>query len=427
MSNNAAIAAVTATLMNMIQTAVSADATVGSGNVTARPPDRARQGAPVNQINLFLYQTAIDAAWRNQDPPVIRPGESGQPPLPLVLSYLITAYGEDDDEILAHRLLGIAMAVLNDAPVLSRAQIGRALPPPGSDLQNQVERVYVIPHPRPLDEISRMWTTFNTGYRLSVSYDAAVVLIDSTRPVVAPPPVLMRGRQDTGPVVGASPYPQLQLAMPPNRQSAAQPGDVLTLTGNYLSGITAVQVRHPLAAQPLTLEPLSLTASQVTVKLPDPPPLPAGIATVAATFDALMDQDTGAGPVTVTSNFVPVALAPKLVGDAPLTVVLAGNGPTTVTVTCSPAVQPGQTIALIVGSRLVSAAPVQAASSQLSFALLGFSKDKYLLRVRIDQVDSIPAVSPPGPLPVNANQPVPMQFDPNQKLILIDPNQPVLT
>ena len=34
MSNNAAIAAVTATLMNMIQTAVSADATVGSGNVT---------------------------------------------------------------------------------------------------------------------------------------------------------------------------------------------------------------------------------------------------------------------------------------------------------------------------------------------------------------------------------------------------------
>ena len=183
MSNTAAIAAVTATLTNMIQSAVSADATVSSGTVTARPPDRARQGAAVNQVNLFLYRTSIDAAWRNQDPPGIRPGEVGQPPLPLVLSYLITAYGENDDEILAHRLLGIAMGVLNDRPLLSRAQIASALPAPGSDLENQVERVRITPDPRPQDEISRMWTTFGTGYRLSVSYDAAVVLIDSTRPV----------------------------------------------------------------------------------------------------------------------------------------------------------------------------------------------------------------------------------------------------
>ena len=293
MSNNAAIAAVTASLTNMIQAAVAADPTVSSGTVTARPPDRARLGAPVNQINLFLYRTSIDAAWRNQDPPAIRPGEIGQPPLPLVLSYLITAYGEDDDEILAHRLLGIAMGVLNDRPVLSRAQIASALPPPGSDLQNQVERVRITPDPRPQDEISRMWTTFNTGYRLSVSYDAAVVLIDSTRPVVAAPPVLTRGAQDTGPAAAGTLYPQLQMAVPPNQQPAAQPGDVLTLTGSYLSAISAVQITHPLAAQPLELTPLTLTASQVTVQLPDPPQLPAGIVTVAATFGALMDEGHG--------------------------------------------------------------------------------------------------------------------------------------
>jgi len=400
----------------MIQAAVAADPTVSSGTVTARPPDRARQGAPVNQVNLFLYRTSIDAAWRNQDPPAIRPGESGQPPLPLVLSYLITAYGEDDDEILAHRLLGIAMGVLNDRPVLSRSQIASALPPPGSDLQNQVERVRITPDPRPQDEISRMWTTFNTGYRLSVSYDAAVVLIDSTRPAVAAPPVLVRGRQDTGPLAGASLFPQLQMAVPPNRQPAAQPGDVLTLTGSYLNAITAVQLSHPLTPQPLTLAPLSRTASQLTVQLPDPAQLPAGIVTVAATFGALMDQAAGAGPVTVTSNVVPVALAPKLVSNAPLTVKLAHSGPTTVTVNCSPAVQPGQTIALIVGSQLVSSEPLQAASSQLSFSLQGFTAGTYLLRVRIDQADSIPVVSPPEP--ANANQPVAMQFDPSQQLVL---------
>ncbi len=415
MSSNAAIAAVTATLTNMIQGAVSADATVSSGTVTIRPPDQARQGAPVNQVNLFLYRTAIDAAWRNQDPPAIRPGESGQPPLPLILSYLITAYGENDDEILAHRLLGIAMGVLNDRPVLSRAHIAAGLPPPGSDLQNQVERVRITPDPRPQDEISRMWTTFNTGYRLSVSYDAAVVLIDSTRPADAAPPVLMRGPQDTGPVAVGSLYPQLQLAVPPNRQPAAQPGDVLTLMGSSLGATTAVLVSHPLAGRPLTLTPDSVTPSQLTVQLPDPPQLPAGIATVAATFDALMDQ-AAAGPVTVTSNAVPVALAPKLASNAPLTVKLIRKGPTPVTVNCSPAVQPQQTIALIVGSHLVPAEPVPTTASQLSFGLQGFTAGTYLLRLRIDSVDSIPVVSPAAP--ANAYQPAPMQFDPNQQLVL---------
>jgi hypothetical protein len=415
MSNDAAIAAVTATLTKMIQAAVSADQAVSSGTVTARPPDRARQGAPVNQVNLFLYQISIDAAWRNQDPPSIRPGESGQPPLPLVLSYLITAYGEDDDEVLAHRLLGIAMSVLNDRPVLSRALIAIALQPaPGSGLEDQIESIRIVPHPRSLDVISRMWTTFSTGYRLSVSYDAAVVLIDSMRPIAAAPPVLMRGPQDTGPVAVGSLYPQLLLAVPPNQQPAARPGDVLTLTGHRLGAITAVQVSHPLGGLPVTLEPLSRTSSELTVRLPDPPVLPAGVATVTATFDAPTDQ--AAGTETATSNAVPVALAPQLVSNAPLTVKLAQGGPTPLTVNCSPSVQPRQTIALVVGTHVVPSAPVQAASSQLSFSLRGFTTGTYLLRVRVDQTDSIPVASLPAP--GNASQPAPMQFDPNQRLVL---------
>ena len=28
----------------------------------------------------------------------VRPGETGPPPLPLTLHYLLTAYGEDDDD-----------------------------------------------------------------------------------------------------------------------------------------------------------------------------------------------------------------------------------------------------------------------------------------------------------------------------------------
>ena len=216
MSTPAAIAAVTATLTQLLQGAVDTNHDINA-TVTAHPPDAARKGVQENQINLFLYRISIDAAWRNQDPPAIRPGETGQPPLPLVLSYLVTTYGEDDQEILAHRLLGIAMAAMHDRPVLSRTAIaGLTGDAGGSGLDQQVQRVRITPDPRPQDEISRMWATFGTGYRLSVSYDAAVVLIDSSRPVESPMPVLMRGPGDTGPLATLAPFPQLTAVQPPN-------------------------------------------------------------------------------------------------------------------------------------------------------------------------------------------------------------------
>ena len=410
MSNTAAIASVTAALTNMIQTAVSADDVVSSGTVTARPPDRARQGHPVNQINLFLYRTTIDAAWRNQDPPSIRPGESGQPPLPLVLSYLVTAYGEDDNEILAHRLLGIAMGVLNDRPVLSRDALGRALDPaPGSAVEAQVERIRITPDPRPQDEISRMWATFATGYRLSVSYDAAVVLIDSSRPVAAPMPVLMRGPADTGPAVALSPFAQLTGVTPPNRQPSARAGDALTVTGHRLDAVTAITVSHPLAAEPLTLAPQRATPGRLEVTLPTPATLPAGVATVRAVF-ALGPGDP------IVSNAVPLALAPGLTSPAALTVTLAASGATTITVGCAPEVQPSQTTALIVGDQIIPGAVITAATSTVSFRSAQLVAGTFPLRLRVDAVDSIPvrAIAAPS----GTDQPAPMQLDPNQQVVI---------
>jgi hypothetical protein len=178
LSNTRAIAAVTSTIRNMLFEAVSNDVDLAGTAVTTRPPDRARQaGVTANQINLFLYRSSIDAAWHSQNPPGILPGEPGRPALPLVLSYLMTAYGEGDEDVPAHRLLGIGMHVLNDQPLLAPAAIAAALP--GSGLEDQPDLVRISPNAIPLDEISRLWATFGTGYRISASYDARVVLIDS--------------------------------------------------------------------------------------------------------------------------------------------------------------------------------------------------------------------------------------------------------
>jgi hypothetical protein len=173
MSNSLAIAAVTATLRQLLDRGL---ADVPGTRVTTRPPDKARTEAAGNQVNLFLYQITPNAAWRNIPAAT---GPPSQPPLALNLYYLLSAYGdnEDDPGPMSHQLLGQAMRLLHDHPVLDPAVVRGALP--GADLHEQVERVRITLQPLSLDEMSKLWTTFQAPYRLSVAYEAAVVRIDS--------------------------------------------------------------------------------------------------------------------------------------------------------------------------------------------------------------------------------------------------------
>jgi len=399
LSTNRAIAAVTATLRNMLFQALSGDATLSGTIVTTKPPDQARQGGGTgNQINLFLYQTSIDAAWRNQDLPPARPGELSQPPLPLVLSYLMTAYGEDDDEILAHQLLGAGMQVLNDQPVLPAGAITQALS--GTGLEAQPDRVRITPHPIPMDEISRLWATFSTGYRISVSYDASVVLIDNSQPITAPLPVLARSAGDLGPNAAARVAPYIQAALLPGGLPGGRPGDAITLTGRGLAGVTQVQVSGNALGEPLLLAATAISDQAVTVQLPADPPMPAGIAAVSARL-------TAADGSTLASNSVPLALVPVLTNQAPMSATLA-DGAATVQVNCSPPVLAGQTVQLVLNEQLVAGPPAAGPEprSSLSFALQGFTAGSYVVRLRVDGQDSIP---------VAVGQ---TSYDPNQRLVL---------
>src|SRR5437588_12825159 len=180
MSNSLAIATVTAALRNLIQKGLDNDALpVPGSKVTTQPPDEVKTASDL--VNVFLYQTMIDGAWRNMDiPRRIKPGETGQPPLALNLYYLLTAYAKDNDftSPVSHRLLGRAMRVLHDHPVLSSAEIKAALT--DNDLYDQVEHVRIAPQPISLDDMSKLWTTFQGAkYRISTAYQVAVVLIES--------------------------------------------------------------------------------------------------------------------------------------------------------------------------------------------------------------------------------------------------------
>ncbi|WP_263352932.1 DUF4255 domain-containing protein [Acidicapsa acidisoli] len=398
MSNPLAIAAVTATLRNLLTAGVTADPDLADTVVTMQPLDRARvNGNTANQVNIFLYHVLPSGAWRNMDMPGrVKPGEIAQPPLGLNLYYLITAFGRDNDtqRPFSHQLMGRAMACLNDHPLLSSDEIKTALA--NNDLWLQLERVRFTLQPFSVEEIAKLWTGFQTQYRLSVAYEAAVVLIESSRAVVAALPVLQRGQGDSGIQSQTnllSPFPTLeQIVLPPN-QTTAQLGDTLTLTGYKLSGNQiSVQFSHPLLTTPLTVSASTATDTEITVLLRsdvqagapapnDPAIWPAGAYMVSVVI-------SNKGQIDQTSNAMPLALSPAITTKLPMKAKRAKNGVVTCSLTCSPEVRPEQRVALMVGSQEIQSSPVANQTSQLSFVITGVDPGTYFIRLRVDGVDS---------------------------------------
>lgn len=393
MSNALAIAAVTTTLCQLIEQAVSQE--LEGGTVTTRPPDKARKsGDDKNQINIFLYQTLPNAAWRNQDVTnQVKSGETGTPPLALMLYYLITAYGKDGDyeDIKAHRLLGIAMQVLHDKTAINPSAIKNALAE--SELQNQVERVRITPVSFPLEELSKLWSSFQTQYRLSAAYEISVILIDSKRPVKTPLPVLTRGEKDQGYSVSdhlIPPIPTLEEVKLPNRQPNICLGEKLILRGYHLlsdQGLdTIVKLMHPRWLQPLVLNPGGNTTDrELEVQLPkESPDFLVGFYTVivCCTKENIRKE----------TNALSFSLAPQIAISPE---AIRADGDRLLTVTCNPLVWPEQQVYLLVGDRQILPqldSPkylFKNPLNELKFNLEGIPPGEYYVRLRVDGVDSL--------------------------------------
>ena len=194
----------------------------------------------------------------------------------------MTVFGKGDDDVVAHRLLGRTMRILHDHPVLGRDEIRNALV--GNDLGDQVERVRITPQPLTLDEMSKLWTSFQREYRMSTAYHVSVVLIESDRSARTPLPVLTRGEADLGVAVvpePTPPYPALERAEPPDGQEAARLDERVRFVGHHLEGASVVallaNVRVDDSGARCTAE-AGGTQREFHARLPaDPEALPAGL------------------------------------------------------------------------------------------------------------------------------------------------------
>ena len=204
MSNALAIAGVTAVLRDRLNDGLvnhNVTGVLGSTvSVSVLPPDRVvpAGGAESSQLNLFLYQATPNTGWRNEGLPSRDPSGRHRltnPPLGLDLHYLISAYSAGD--LHAEILLGYAMQLMHEFPVITRAMIRTALTPSldvGLDLPpalraladcglaDQVEQLRITPQFLNTEEVSKLWTAAQASYRPTAAYQVSVVLIEAARP-----------------------------------------------------------------------------------------------------------------------------------------------------------------------------------------------------------------------------------------------------
>jgi uncharacterized protein DUF4255/IPT/TIG domain-containing protein len=382
MSNPLAIAAVTITLRELIGKALKEEEDnipddvklTADILVTTLPLDKARDdNATKNRVNLFLYHTMLNGTWRNMDlPPQGKPGDVSHPPLALNLYYLITAYGENNKEVAGQILLGRAMRVLHDHALLMPVEISTALA--ASELHDQVERVRITPQPLLLEEMYKLWTIFQTQYRISAAYEVSVVLIESTQRKRAPLPV-----RAANIYVSTFRRPVLEAVSP----QVLLPGGKLTIQGQNLSGDT---VRVRFGTTPVDPDTASDQQLEVT--------LPAGLRAGVNTVQVVQELKLGTPPTPhpgagFESNVAAFVLVPRITTAPPISVAQGE----TLSLSVMPPVGRTQRVVLLIGDQAI-ALPARAVTDPETTANLSFTVPKdfktgeFLLRVQVDGAES---------------------------------------
>lgn len=418
MSNALAIAAVTAVLRDLLQDGlIDHDITGTLGDVTVSVLSPAQALASFTpgsgQLNLFLYRTTLNAGWRNYGLPSRSAGGDlvSDPPLALDLHYLLTAY--TDQDYLAELLLGYAMQLLHETPVLARDAIRTALAPPApvsgvglpgttraslvaADLADQIEQVKITPQPLTLEEISQIWSSLQSPYRPSVAYQASVVLIESRRPTRQALPVRQRNfyvlpfRQPRITQIGS----QRNSAEPISVQQPILPGYRLVVRGQQLRGDDVV-----LRIGETEVVPDQMTDTQLIAPLPST--LRAGIQAV----QVVHRLQIGTPPTPhrgVESNVAAFVLHPIVTATAG---PRDGDGNVTFTITLTPPVGKQQRVVLLLDETpppvnrsplsfafalpaRPAALPPNDTDDVLTFTTASVPAGTYLVRVQVDGAES---------------------------------------
>jgi len=129
-------------------------------------------------ISLYLYRVTINGTLRNPVARIDATGKRRRPPLPLDLSFMLTAWAKTADK--QQRLLGWAMQQLEDIPILPSSLLNSFGPEP--EVFHPDETVEIICESIPVQDMVNIWENLKsnkTKMQISVTYVARMVMIES--------------------------------------------------------------------------------------------------------------------------------------------------------------------------------------------------------------------------------------------------------
>jgi hypothetical protein len=166
-----AIAFLGDTLVSMLADGLSG--LVPAANVFLSTPDDVKNSPPGSpSVTVFLYHVAICGEMRNAARRSLSNGAPSRPALPLELRFMITPWTKLPRE--AYQIIGLISQMFNDHAVLGFGDLAG-----GADDWSSDDTVEVIMESLPVEEHYDIWETTGLPYRLSLTYLARVVGIDS--------------------------------------------------------------------------------------------------------------------------------------------------------------------------------------------------------------------------------------------------------
>ncbi len=126
-------------------------------------------------ISLYLYRVATNMTRRNLPPRLAPDGRRYRPPLPVDLFFMLTPWAKTAAQ--QHRLLGWAMRVLEDTPIIPAGYLNQY----GSEVEtfHPSETVELVPEPLNLQDLNNIWNGFKPNMHPSVAYVARLLAIES--------------------------------------------------------------------------------------------------------------------------------------------------------------------------------------------------------------------------------------------------------
>lgn len=418
MSNVLSIAAVTATIKDLLENGLVSDAivsSIGDVVVTALPPDRISVEADERpQLNLFLYQISPNrnADWvvNTADKRYSRDLPSSAPPLALDLYYLLTAYGAKDFQ--AELLLGYAIHLLYKLPVLTSDRIETALNNAtkvsaanvfsqalsaisATELAQNIGEIKISSEFFNLEETSRLWSVLQTHYRPSTAYKVSMVSIPE-RSEFHPAAIDNIPQIDRVSAIG---------------DRAITVGNLLLIRGRYLRA-DITQIR--LGKMEMLLNPHDVSPTQISCKVPAN--LYAGVQGVQIIHSEIATPGGVASPLekrSIESNLVAFVLHPEITATVTnIQSIDKDLRSADIKVKFSPKVSSSQHVILLLKeiskpheiAYSCPGIPISKDTDLLTFNIHSIRPGTYLVQVRVDGAES--------PLPISSGtSPLDNRFD----------------